>query len=92
MSSIQEIRQLEDEIYDIVNDYLRNNYCDEDTLVVTQKGEDVELAVAKHDEIQTGNSCESYSLRDLIRQSEEGGKEPDIDRISDIANEWLFLD
>ena len=32
-----------------------------------------------------------YAIAGLLRDGDDG-KEPDIDRISDIANSWIFLD
>ena len=32
-----------------------------------------------------------YPAEDLVREGCDGN-EPDIDRISDIANSWIFLD
>ena len=35
---------------------------------------------------------ESYPVKDLIRTGDDGNPEADNDKISDIANSWLFLD
>jgi hypothetical protein len=35
---------------------------------------------------------ESYPVKDLIRIGDDGNPEADNDKISDIANSWLFLD
>ncbi len=35
---------------------------------------------------------ESYPVKDLIRVGDDGNPEADNDKISDIANSWLFLD
>ena len=32
-----------------------------------------------------------YAIAGVVRQGDEG-LEPDVDRISDIANSWIFLD
>ena len=33
-----------------------------------------------------------YPMPELIRMGEDGKPEPDIDKISDVANSWIFLD
>jgi hypothetical protein len=33
-----------------------------------------------------------YPFSSLVRDDENGGVEPDVDKIDDIANSWLFLD
>lgn len=52
MANIQDIHAFEEKIYDIVQDYIDENYDVDD----------------------------------------EGQKEPDVDKINDIANSWVFLD
>lgn len=39
-----------------------------------------------------GKSTEVYQLKDLVRKDDAGEAEPDNDIISDIANNWAFLD
>jgi hypothetical protein len=43
------------------------------------------------DNLESNEDDGIYPILDLIRDGEEG-KEPDVDKISDIANSWLFLD
>ncbi len=42
--------------------------------------------------IKIGKTTELYNLKDLVRPDDDGHPEPDGDKISEIANSWLFLD
>ena len=71
MSSIQDIRALEQRITDIVDDYIQQLY---------------------NEKIKVGKTTELYPLKDLVCVGDDGKPEADCDRISDIANSWIFLD
>ena len=92
MSTIQDIRALEQKIFDIVIDYIKNLYNEDDVLAIGRRCGRLTLKADAKEAIKVGKSTELYPLRDLVRKGDDGKPEPDNDKISDIANSWLFLD
>ncbi len=92
MSSIQEIHELEQQIYDIVQNYVDGNYNDGDVLAIGRRCGKITLKADAKEAIKVGKTTELYTLKELVRYGDDGEQEPDIDKISDIANSWLFLD
>lgn len=92
MSSIQEIHELEQRIYDIVQDYVDGNYNDGDVLAIGRRCGKITLKADAKEAIKVGKTTEIYTLKGLVRTGDDGEPEPDIDKISDIANSWLFID
>lgn len=91
MSTIQDIRNLELQITDIVDDYIKNFYNDDDVLGIECKRGNFSLVADSEDKITKGKNTESYKLKDLTRLDDSGNIEADYDAISKIANSWLFL-
>lgn len=90
MASIQDIQALEQKIYDAVEEYLQYpDGCDKPILHV-YLDEDMTYQ-AEIDELEGTEDDGIYSLDGLIRMGDDG-EEPDNDRVSDIANSWIFLD
>ena len=92
MSSIQDIHALELCITDIVEDYINKLYDEDDVLAIGLRCGKITLKADSRDAIKVGKATEIYSLQELVRKGDDGKPEPDCDRISDIANSWLFLD
>lgn len=92
MGSIQEIYELEQRIYDIVQDYVDGNYNTEDVLSIGMRCGKITLKADAKKSIKAGKTTEIYSLKELVRDGDDCKLEPDIDKISDIANTWVFLD
>ncbi len=92
MSSIQEIRALEESIYDIVQDYVDGNYNTDDVLAIGRRCGKVTLKADAKENIKPGKTTEFYALQDLTRTGDDGKSEPDNDKITEIAGKWLFLD
>ncbi len=92
MSSIQEIHELEQQIYDIVQNYVDGNYNDGDVLAIGRRCGKITLKADAKEAIKVGKTTGLYTLKELVRYGDDGEQEPDIDKISDIANSWLFLD
>ena len=92
MSSIQDIHAFEQRIYDIVQDYVDGNYDTDDVLAVGKRCGKISMKADAKEAIMVGKSTELYPLKDLLRPSDDGNQEPDVDKIPDIANSWLFLD
>ena len=92
MSSIQDIRALEMRITDIVDDYIQQRYNGDDVLAIGRRCGKITLKANARKQIKVGKTTETYPLKDLIRPGDDGNSEADNDKISDIANSWLFLD
>lgn len=92
MSSIQDIHVLEERITNIVDDYVNQLYREDDVLAVSRRCGKISLKADAKEAIKVGKTTELYPLKDLVRNGDDGETEPDNDKISDIANSWLFLD
>jgi len=92
MSSIQDIHALEERITNIVDDYVNQLYNEDDVLAISQRCGKISLKADTKEAIKVGKTTELYPLKDLVRNGDDGETEPDNDKISDIANSWLFLD
>lgn len=91
MSTIQDIRALEQRITDIVDDYVKQLYNEDDVLAIGCRCGKITLKADAKDKIKVGKTTELYSLKDLVRKGDDGMPESDFDKISNIANNWLFL-
>lgn len=91
MSSIQDIHTLEQRIYDIVQNYVDENYCEDAILAIAKRYGKITVTADAKERIKTGKSTENHLLKDLVRADENGKLEADNDKISDIANSWVFL-
>ena len=92
MSSIQDICALDLRIMDIVDDYIQQRYNEDDVLAISHRCGKITIKAATKDKIKIGKTTELYPLKDLVRPSDDGKSEVDNDKISDIANSWMFLD
>ena len=92
MSSIQEIHALGKQIYNCVEEYQKGNYSDNDVLAISSNNGEISVDVDSPENIVNRDNTELYSFSSLLRDDENGGYEPDNDKIDDLANNWLFLD
>ena len=92
MSSIQDIRALELRITDIVDDYILQRYNENDVLVIGHRCGKITVKADAKEKIKIGKTIELYPLKDMVRTGDDGNPEADNDKISDIANSWIFLD
>ena len=92
MANIQDIHAFEEKIYDIVQDYIDANYDVDDVLAIGMRCGRISMKADAKEAIKIGKTTEIYPLKDLVRLDDEGQKEPDVDKINDIANSWVFLD
>ena len=92
MSSIQDICALELRITDIVDDYIQQRYNEDDVLAIGHRCGKITVKADAKEKIKIGKTSELYPLKDLVRLSDDGKSEVDNDKISDIANSWIFLD
>ena len=91
MASIQDIRALELQITDIVDDYVKEMYNEDDVLAIGHRCGSITVKVDAKENIRVGKSTELYPLKDLVRIDDDGNTESDYDKISDITNSWVFL-
>ncbi len=92
MSTIQDIQALEQKIFDIVEDYIKELYNEDDVLAIGRRCGRLTLKADAKDAIKVGKTTELYPLQDFVRKDDDGKLEPNNDKISEIANSWLFLD
>ena len=92
MSSIQDIHALEQRIYDIAQDYVDENYGEDDVLAIGKRCGKITITADAKERIKIGKYKEIHLLKDLVRADENGKSEADNDKISEIANRWLFID
>ena len=92
MGTIQDIQALEQKIFDIVEDYIKDLYNKDDVLAIGRRCGRLTLKADAKEAIKVGKTTELYPLQDLVRKGDNGKPEPDNDKISEIANSWLFLD
>jgi len=92
MSSIQDIHALEERIFDIVDGYVKGDYNENDVLAICHRCGKITLKADAKEMIKVGKTTELYPLKDLVRTGDDGNTESDCDKISDIANSWMFLD
>ena len=91
MSSIQDIHALEERIYDYVEDYIGGRYNEDDVLAIGRRCGKITIKADIQENIKVGKTTEIYPMKDLVRKGDDGNPESDNDKISDIANSWLFL-
>ena len=91
MSSIQDINAFAERIYDIVQDYVDGNYNNDDVLAIGKRCGKITIIADAREAIKVGKSTEIYPLKELVRSGDDSELEPDNDKISDIANSWVFL-
>ena len=89
---IQDIEQLECDIYDVVDEYIQSRECYEHPqLKIARIAEGLTIDILESVERLDSCSETSYDMAQLVRE-EDGELIPDIDKINEIANEWIFLD
>lgn len=92
MSSIQDIHALEECIYDIVQDFVEGRYNEDDVLAIGRRCGKITIKADAKENIKVGKTTELYPLKGLVRPDDDGKPEPDNDKVSEIANKWLFID
>ena len=79
MANWQDIKALEERIYEAVEEFLNNQEAYAmPVLYVYLDRDDMTYKAAAEDGLQGTD--------------DDGKQEPDIDKISDVANSWIFLD
>lgn len=91
MSSIQEIRALEDRIFDFVDGFVAGDYNEDDVLSISRRCGKITLKADARENIKAGKTTELYELKSLVRTGDNGQPETDVDKVSEIANKWLYV-
>jgi hypothetical protein len=93
MASWQDIRELEERIYEEVEEYINNPEAYNDAVLHIYLDEDSMVHCAEIDNADKYRiEDEVYPVDTLIRFDDNGEQEVDVDAVSDIANSWIFLD
>ena len=93
MANWQDIKALEERIYEAVEEFLNNQEAYAmPALNVYLDCEDMTYKAAAEDGLQGTEDDGIYPMSELVRMGDDGKPEPDIDKISDVANSWIFLD
>lgn len=92
MSSIQDIRALELQITNVIDEYVDQRYDEDDVLAIGRRCGKITVKADAKKNIKVGKTTELYPLKDLVRTGDDGKPESDCDKISDIANSWIFLE
>ena len=74
MSSIQDIRALEERIYDYVEDYIGGDYNEDDVLAISTRCGKVSLKADAKDKIKIGKTTEIYPFSTLVRLDDNEAK------------------
>ena len=91
MANWQDIKILEERIYDVVDEYLGNAEAYQNaSLRVWLDEDDMTYKAAAEDGLQGTEDDGIYPMPELVRMGDDGKQEPDIDKISDVANSWIF--
>ena len=81
MASIQDIRALELRITDIVDDYVKKMYNEDDVLAIGRRCGKITVKADAKENIKVGKTTELYPLKDLVRTGDDGKSESDCDKI-----------
>ena len=93
MADWQDIRALEERIYEQVEEYLNNQEAyTVPVLNVYLDHDDKTYKAAAEDGLQGTEDEGIYPMSELIRMGDNAKPEPHLDKISDVANSWIFLD
>ena len=93
MADWQDIRALEERIYEQVEEFLNNQEAYAmPVLNLYLEHDDMSYKAAAEDGLQGTEDEGIYPMSELIRMGDNDKPEPDIDKISDVANSWIFLD
>ena len=92
MARIQDIKQFEELIYDTVDEYLQEMDCyDHPVLAIWREDGEHQVVIDEPSNLPLSDDMEQYPIEEVIL-NEVDSMTPNYDRISAIANEWVFLD
>lgn len=91
MGTIQDIHSMELRITDIVDDYIQQFYNKDDVLAIDRRKGEITVTADSREKIEVGKDTEIYPLKELVFLGERGEPESNYDKISEIANSWIFI-
>ena len=92
MASWQDIRELEERIYEVVDEYISDvEAYNNAVLHVYLDTDKMEHCAEVDDRDKYGVEDEVYPIESLIRFDDNGMQEVDVDVVSEVANSWIFL-
>lgn len=92
MASWQDIRELEERIYEVVDEYILDAEAYNNAVLhVYLDADKMEHCAEVDNKDKYGIEDEVYPIESLIRLDDSGNQEVDVDAVSDIANSWIFL-
>ncbi len=96
MERIHDIKQFEELICATVDEYLQEKDCyKQPVLAIWREFQDGyvghQVIIDEPSNLPLSDDMEQYELDELITQT-DAAPEPNLDRISEIANEWIFPD
>ena len=92
MARIQDIKQFEELICATVDEYLQEMDCyDHPVLAIWREDGEHQVIIDEPSNLPLSDDMEQYPIEEVIL-NEVDSMTPNYDRISAIANEWVFLD
>ena len=98
MGTIQDIHSMELRITDIVDDYIQQFYNEDDVLAIDRRKGEITVTADSREKIEVGKECaismERAKLDERTPASSlqaRGETESNYDKISEIANSWIFI-
>lgn len=92
MARIQDIKQFEELICATVDEYLQEMDCyDQPVLAIWREDGKHQVIIDEPSNLPLSDDMEQYPIEEVIL-NEVDSMTPNYDRISAIANEWVFLD
>lgn len=89
---IQDIEQLERDIYEVVEEYIQCRECYKyPQLKIARSAEGLTIEIIDRKEKTDTSDETTYDMSELVGE-EDGALVPNTDRVNEIANEWIFLD
>ena len=89
---IKDVKQFEELICATVDEYLRETECyDQPVLAIWREKGEHHVVIDEPSKLPHRKDMETYPIDEVVRPIPDG-YEPESDRISAIANEWVFIE
>jgi len=92
---IQDVREFEELIAQVVDEYLQETDCyQHPVLAIWREDGEHHVLIDDPENMKLEDDAETYAMAMVIRSSDDNHEnlEPDYDGISKIANEWVFVE
>lgn len=90
MCPTREEEEIIDQIYEIVDGYIKGDYGEDDVLAITPEGRRLSIIGDRKDMINITPDTDIHPLSSLQFDDDNGGLEPDLGKIADIAHSWAL--